>query len=135
MLHSTPQDLSTLLWVAVCGYALWKGSAATRIVAAALLLNLVEMALLRPLDRPYHVHLSLVVGDVMVLAAALFATRRSGRAWLSCVIAFQLLSLATHAAKGLDPTLGGWAYVTLAAFWGYGVLACLLVGVRVETSR
>ena len=128
------QAISAFVWVAVCLYGLRRGPVAPRILAGALLLNLVEVFALEPLDRPYHVHVSLLVGDVGVTLAALWSLRFTRRAWLFVAIGFQLLSLATHLAKALDRTLGGWGYVTLAAVWGYAVLGCLVAGVQAEAG-
>ncbi|WP_309088240.1 hypothetical protein [Phenylobacterium sp.] len=57
--------------------------------------------------------------DLGAMAVFVQIALRSQRHWPMFAAGFHLLSLVTHLARTVDPTVGGWAYITAQIIWGY----------------
>lgn len=82
-----------------------------------------------------QLHIVALATDGLTLACCLYALKWTHRTWLLLATACEVLSVATHAAKVLDPTVHGWAYVVLGQVWGVAMLPCLIVGTFMEPRR
>lgn len=128
-------DLQIGLWIAVTGFALWRGPPPARIVAVSLLFGLaLSMIFWRRVD-PYGLKLHLLLADFVALAACGWALVKTRSRWAAAACAFQSLSLLTQLAKALDPTILSWSYLTLGIVWGYGVLGSFLSGVLMQRRQ
>ena len=123
------------LWLAVTGFALWRGPLAVRAVSASLLLGLILSMLFWGKVDPYGLKPHLVVADLLALGTCVWALVRTWSRWAAAACAFQILSLVTQLAKAVDPAILSWSYLTLGVIWGYGVLASLLAGALVQRPR
>ena len=112
---------------AIAGAALWKGGRSERIVAAAFLIAWLATAVTR--DRHFvGPQWSGFVIDGAFLVVLLGVALRSVRYWPLFAAGFQLLAVLTHAARVIDPTVGGWAYITAGVIWTYFTLFALAAG-------
>ena len=69
-----------------------------------------------------------LVVDLGALAVFVWVALRSPRYWPLFAAGFHLLALVTHLARMVDPTVGGWAYLTAGIIWGYLLLASVGYG-------
>lgn len=135
MIHYLPEEIGFAVYVAICAWALWRGGFVERATAVAVLVQLISSALvqnLRAVEAPQYGMFAIDVGLLALLAWLSFT---SSRRWTLFATAFQLLSVGTHLAKMLDPSIHGWAYLTTAVLWGYAVLFALAVGTAQAARR
>ena len=64
---------------------------------------------------------------LLILLTAL--SLRTRRYWPIAAAAFQLLCVATHVARMVDPGVHAWAYATAQVIWSQLVFVALAVGV------
>ncbi len=129
---TTPMLIEDALYTAGCGFALWKGGRAERLVAAAMLLELVVGTSLRGFQRledPRYVSLLL---DLGVLAAVLFVAFTTDLRWPLLGSALQILSVLCYIARIIDPTIHSWAYITIDIALGFGLLATVIYGAAIR---
>ena len=115
MPRTTSEFIGYAIYLVVCGFALARGGRSERFMVE----NRVR------LQAP---QLGMLAVDIVILAAFLALVMRSGARWPLWAAAFQLDATVTHLVKLIDPTVMGWAYLSAIVFWGYAVLASLLVG-------
>ena len=125
---SEGERLQVAVWLGGVAYALWRGPLAVRVVAASLLVGLLASLAFWGRNDPYVLKPYLVVADLLTLSACAWAAAATRATWALSALGFQVLSLLTFIAKGLDPSLLSWGYLTLAIIWGYGVLASVVAG-------
>lgn len=113
---------------AVCGSALWRGGPSEKAGAAIILAGwaaTVAAAAYPGWDRRWAV----LAVDFAAFAALTWLALRSNRWWPLAAAGLQLVAVVTHAARLLDPTVGGWAYISAGRIWGYLLLVPLAAGV------
>ena len=67
--------------------------------------------------------------DVCVLGLLISMSLRTDRYWPLSAAGFQLLCVATHVARIVDPGVHAWAYATGQVIWSQLVFVALGVGV------
>lgn len=118
--------IGDLVYLSVCGFTLWKGGRSERLVAAAMLLEIVVGHFIRAgevLEDPRYISLAL---DSLVLVALLFVAFSTDHRWALLGSALQILSVLTYITRIIDPTIHSWAYITVSIGIGYGLLAILI---------
>lgn len=126
--HTRAAQVGTVLWLAGCLLALWRGGRSERLIAAALLADLAAVQLLPQLNFSGSVRWWTAGTDLAVLAGLALTSWRSPRTWLRAALGFQFLAVLTHVPKLLDPGVRAWGYMTVAIFCGYAVILALVVG-------
>lgn len=118
------------LLLAVCLYALWRGGADERTVAATSLAGTVAtMVVISPLRQRYTgVEEGLMLVDIAVLAGFIIVALRSKRFWPLWVAGLQLTTSIGHILKSVDQDLLPRAYGAALQFWSYPILIILAVG-------
>ena len=124
-----PWLFRTLL-IGIVLFALWRGGRDERIVAAVCLIgSIISQLVAAPIsERFQNVELGVLVVDLMVLGGFLAVALRSYRFWPLWVAGLQLTTILGHILKGLDTALIPQAYGAALTFWGYPILAVLLIG-------
>jgi hypothetical protein len=135
----------TLYWTLLaltCGYALARGRADARIVAAVCMIaSVVTAFVLSAWQRRYSgVETGELVVDIVTLSAFVFVALRSDRFWPLWVAGLQLTTSMSHVLKALDLGLMPQAYAAAEKFWSYPILLILAIGTwrghrRMEASR
>ena len=122
-----PPWIGVSIFLAVCAAAIWRGKWEERSVGAAFLAGWLATLLLR--DRSWAGTQWGAFGvDLAFLLLVVGVALRSRRYWPMVAAGFQLLAVATHAARILDHHLGMWAYITAGVIWTWLVMATLAVG-------
>jgi len=118
------------LLLAVTIYALWRGGADERIVAATCLAGtLATMLTVSPLGQRYRgIEEGMVLVDLAVLAGFIAVALRSRRFWPLWVAGLQLTTSFGHLLKGVNHDLLPQAYGAALQFWSYPILIILAVG-------
>ena len=117
----------TLATVAMFALAMRRGGPDERLAANAVLIGW----LLTKLVSRYQGHQpewGVLLVDAGALAVFIWVALRSPRYWPLFAAGFHLLSVVTHLARVVDPTVGGWAYLTAGLIWGYLLLATIAYG-------
>jgi len=113
---------------AVCGAAFWRGDREQQITAGGLLLGWVATLVLRD-PRWLGAQWGAFVVDALFMVMITIIALRSTRFWPMAASSFQLLAIITHAARMVDPRIGGWAYATASIVWTQLLVMSLGVGV------
>ncbi len=124
-----------VVYLSGCGFALWKGGRPERLVAMAMVLELVVGTGLRSIERledPRYISLAL---DFAVLLSVLYAAFTSRWKWPLVASALQILSVLAYITRIIDPSIHSWAYVTVNIALGYGLLAALIYGTVTHIRR
>lgn len=118
------------LLLAVTIYALWRGGADERIVAATCLAGtLATMLTVSPLGQRYRgIEEGMFLVDLAVLAGFIAVALRSRRFWPLWVAGLQLTTSLGHMLKGVNHDLLPQAYGAALQFWSYPILVILAVG-------
>lgn len=115
------------LMYGICGYALFRGKADARIVAAVFLVG--DLATLTLRSSTYSsVETSILVVDVLAFLAFTYAALISDRFWPLWVSGLQLTTSLGHVFKAIDANLLPLAYAAALRFWAYPILIILAVG-------
>jgi len=117
----------TLATLGVYALAMRRGGPDERICAHAVLIGW----LLTKLAARYQglePELGVLVVDLGALAVFIWVGLRSARYWPLFAAGFHLLAVVTHLARLVDPTVGGWAYLTAGIIWGYLLLFSIAYG-------
>jgi hypothetical protein len=119
------------LMYGACGYALFKGKADARIVAAVFLAgNFATLALRSTIAGGYtHVESAVMAIDVVAFLAFTYAALISDRFWPLWVSGLQLTTSLGHLMKAVETHLLPLAYAAALRFWSYPILIVLAVGV------
>ena len=122
--------LFRFLLIGVVIFALWRGGRDERLVAAFCVIGTIMTQLvLGPIpERFQNVEIGLFAIDLIVLGGFLAVALRSYRFWPLWVAGLQLTTILGHILKGLDTALIPQAYGAALTFWGYPILAILLIG-------
>lgn len=116
-----------VLMYGICAYALYRGKADARIVAAVFLVGNLATLLLRS-STYSSVETSVFVIDVLAFVAFTYAALISDRFWPLWVAGLQLTTSMGHVFKLIDSHLLPLAYAAALRFWAYPILIILAVG-------
>jgi hypothetical protein len=113
-----------------CFYALWRGGAPERAVAAAFLVAGLATPLLDlpQVQRFYSVSVGVLAIDLVLLAVLLAIALRANRFWPMLVVSLQAIIIIAHLVKLADPELIRRAYSMMIALWTYPQLILLVIG-------
>jgi len=98
----------------------------TSIIVVGSLLTFAALSSAATIYRSVEVGVFLV--DVAALLAFLALALRAERLWPLCVTALQVIGIAGHAVKLVDPQIFPWAYAFALRFWGYPMIFLLVLG-------
>jgi len=121
--------LFLLLWLGVCGYAMWRGGQPERFVAALFLIAFVAGTFINKVG--YHwqgLQLGSFAIDVTMLALLLVIAFRANRFWPIGIAAMQLLQVMGHLLKLADPRMLPLLYWISSVMWAYPMLVLLWLG-------
>jgi hypothetical protein len=127
--------LYRMLMYGACGYALFRGKADARIVAAVFLVG--DLATLALRSSAYSsVDTSILAVDILGFLGFTYAAVISDRFWPLWVSGLQLTSSMGHLFKAVDTHLMPLAYAAALRFWAWPILILLAVGTwRSERRR
>lgn len=117
-------------------YASLRGGPPERLGAAILVL----FSLLTALTIPNHARFrfletQILVIDLLCLTAFVILALRADRFWPLWVAALQLLGVASHGVKFLEPDLFSRTYAFMLAIWSYPIIAIMIVGTARHRAR
>ena len=126
-----------LCLVAVCGYALVRGGAPERIVAALLLLAAGATYVAQAQDSlVFHdVEFDILLIDLALLAGLVLVALHADRFWPLWMIGFHGVTVMVHAAKAFQPDLVPLMYGMAVGKLAYPVLAILAIGTWRHRTR
>ena len=111
--------------VGTFGFAMWRGGREERLAGNAVLIAW----LLTKLVSRYQGHQTewgVLLVDCGLLAVFGWLAMTSRRYWPIFAAGFHLLALLTQLARMIDPTVGGWAYLTANIMWANLVLLSIV---------
>lgn len=113
-----------------CGYALTRGEADERFIAATCVTaSVVTVFVLSAWRRRYNgVETGELLVDIATLAAFVFVALRSDRFWPLWLAGLQLTTSMSHVLKAVDLRLVPQAYAAAEKFWSYPIPLILAVG-------
>jgi hypothetical protein len=113
--------------VIVCGGAFWKGGREEQLAAVGLMLSTLTTVFLS--DRRWvGLQWSAFAADTCLLVLLTWMTMRTRRYWPFMAAAFQLLCVAIHVARFIDPGVRAWAYATGQVIFSQWVFFAVGVG-------
>ena len=116
------------LTVVVCGAAFWKGGREAQFAAGGFLLGWAATIALR--DRSWvGTQWSAFASDGGLLIILIAISWRTTRWWPLFAAAFELLCVATHVARTVDPGVRAWGYATAQVIFTQLVIVTIGVGV------
>ena len=120
-----------VLLAACCVYVAMRGGTPEllggTIIGVASLLTFAAL-LVNMADLYRSVEMGVFVVDVMALVAFIALALRADRLWPLCVTALHIVGTAGHAVKLVDPQILPYAYAFALRFWGYPMIALLVLG-------
>lgn len=125
MYRTLPAQLSFVLMLAVCGYALWKGRTSHRVVAAIVGVPWIVTSLIQHRTDWLSTHWWIFGVDTVLALAVTAAALRWRRSWIYAVAAFTWLQVMTHLAMALDDRIRARGYATALYFWANAQLVVL----------
>lgn len=128
--------LFLLLWLGVCGYALWRGAQPERFVASMFLAAV-------PLGSAaysagYHwrgIEMGIFGVDLAMLILLLAIALRANRYWPIGIAAMQVLQVIGHLIKLADDHMLPLLYWISNVVWAYPMLILLLLGTVRHRNR
>lgn len=117
----------TLLVVGTFALAIWRGGREERLAGNAVLIAWLLTKLLYRYEGA-QTEWGVLTVDVGLLGLLLWLALRSRRHWPMFAAAFHLLAVISHLARTVDPSVGGWAYLTAAIIWANLVLVAIGYG-------
>ena len=128
------------LFAASSLYALIRGGAPERLIAAVMILGVaLTPAVLNPVSiRFYGIEAGLFALDLLILLAFMAIALRANRFWPMGMVVFHGMSVLGHLLKLADPRLIRTAYLVMLALWVYPQLLLLVLGTwrhRVRLKR
>jgi hypothetical protein len=132
-----PVPIYYALLVLCWAYALSKGGAPEQIggsvIGVGSVLSLVAVS------GPTRIYMSVEIGvflvDVVCLAAFLALALRANRYWPLWIAGLQVIGIAGHAVKLVDPEIIRPAYRFVLVFWSYPMLLILALGTYRHQQR
>jgi hypothetical protein len=115
------------LMYGACGYALFRGRADSKIVAAVFLVGDLSTLALRSSSYA-SVQTGILVVDILGFIGFTYAALISDRFWPLWVSGLQLTSSMGHLFKAIDTHLLPLAYAASLRFWAWPMLIILAVG-------
>lgn len=122
------------VWIAIPVLGVWRGGTPERIAGAVLLIDFATVALYHDSSELQQVLWRVAAGDVVVLAVLIGLLFRFRRRWLIWAVGVQIVAVAGHLPRLLDPTIRNWGYSFVINALGYALLATLLYGLVVGGS-
>ena len=109
--YALPPWVGLAITVIVCGGAFWKGGREEQLAAVGLMLSTLTTVFLS--DRRWvGLQWSAFAADTCLLLLLGWIALRTPRWWPLPATAFQLLCVAIHVARLIDPGVRAWAYAT-----------------------
>lgn len=124
--------------VLTCTYAILRGGKPERYAAWwQLIAGLLTPILTPPIFVGVFdvVPLSTFLIDVLLCVALWWLAVRADRYWPILLAGFQLVSVAGHVVRFLDPKMLRFGYAFLEAFWAYPMLLTMVVGTWLHRRR
>jgi hypothetical protein len=116
-----------------CAYAIRCGGKSELIGAGIMIAGSFFTPIIGFVSFKLHAHLvGAMLIDLAVLAALLTLALRSDKFWPLWTTAFQIIGVATHLAKFVDPAIVPRAYSIAQGFWAYPMLVALVIGARAD---
>lgn len=126
--YQLPPWVGLAITVVVCGGAFWKGEREEQVAAGGLLLSLLVTVVLR--DPGWlGPQWGAFIADACLLILLAGIALRSRRYWPLFAAAFQLLCVAVHVARLVDPGVRAWAYATGEVIFSQWVFFAVGIGV------
>ena len=119
--------LFAVVQVATCGFALWKGEAAERVGAGAMLIAWLATVNIHETTGSTG-SLAVAAVDVILLAVLVALIIRTDRSWPVWSAAFHLLAMTSHIAYLLGVTQLPTGYMLALLAAAFGVVLSLAVG-------
>lgn len=125
------------LYVVAVGWALWKGGEPERAGAAVMLYLFVVQATAYAIQQPRYVEVDEIsfLADAIAVVGFCFIAIHANRVWPLVAGALQLLSLAFHFARAVNPEVIGLAYGLMKSGPTAFVLLMLLLGTIFHQRR
>ena len=128
MLDSLYTQIGAIAWLAICGFALWKGEQPERTGGGALLIAWLATLAIHRDSVFYQVHYFTLAIDIIVLLTFVGLSWKSERSWSIWASGFQLLTILVQIVPMFDLRIRYHAYLGAQTVATYGVLVCLAVG-------
>jgi hypothetical protein len=116
-----------VLMYGTCGYALFRGKADSRIVAAVFLIGDLSTLALRS-STYSSVETGVLAVDILGFLGFTYAALISDRFWPLWISGLQLTSSLGHLFKAIDTHLLPLAYAAALRFWAWPILIILAIG-------
>jgi uncharacterized membrane-anchored protein len=127
--------LFLLPWLAVCGYAAWRGGQPERFVAIMFLIAFPLGAFLNAKFRSQGIQIGSFSVDVAMLILLLAIALKANRYWPMGMVAMQLLEVVGHLLKLADPRMMPLLYWISSVMWAYPMLILLALGTLRHRNR
>lgn len=127
-----------LFFAIVVIFAMWRGGGPERITAIAYVLALAGSASIGIMEMPGGfrvVPTTVLVVDVLLLAALSFIAIRANRWWVIPAAGCQLVAVLVHAGKLLNPSMFPASYAILMTIWSWPMVALLGLGTWAHRRR
>jgi hypothetical protein len=128
LLDSLYTQIGAIAWLAVCGFALWKGEKPERTAGGALLIAWLATLAIHRDTMMTDVHYFTMAIDVIVLGLLVALSWKSERTWPIWAAGFQLLTILVQIVPMFDMRIRYMAYLAAQTIATYGVLVCVGVG-------
>lgn len=118
-------------------YALWQGGAPERTGATIMVASFIPSAatVSSPVVSFEFLETGVLTIDVLCLAAVVALAIRAERFWPLWVAALQLLTVAAHGVKLVEPDMLRRAYAFLIVVWSYPMIAIIIAGTARHAAR
>lgn len=117
--------------ISSCAYAIRFGGPSEKYGATIMLVGSFLTAAAGLFASGWHnTEVGVMLVDLAVLAAFLTLALHSDKYWPLWTTAFQVIGVATHLARFVDPAIIPRAYSMAQGFWAYPMLAALVIGAR-----
>lgn len=133
----THVQIFLLLLVTSLTYALWRGGAPERVTAAVFIAGACGSAFAASprAARWASVELGVLAVDAAMLIVLLIVMIKANRLWPIILVGLQVIQVAGHLLKGLDPKLFPFLYWMTSAIWSYAMVAVLVMATFLHSAR
>jgi hypothetical protein len=122
-----------IVLISSCVYAIRLGGPSERYGATIMLVGSFLTAAAGLFVSGWHnTEVGVMLVDLAVLAAFLTLALTSDKYWPLWTSAFQVIGVATHLARFVDPAIIPRAYSIAQGFWAYPMLVALVIGAKAE---